>query len=227
MSTDASYADEDFANVNVPAARAPAPKSPAAADRKDLGVDTSLTGGGGAVNDELSTTNPALEPTISFPMVSRTAFDALNLPASGISLRHAAKPTAVKKSPTPGVSNVRSSVVRYAKKFLGVPYVWGGTSPRGFDCSGLVQYVLRANGKTMPRVSYQQARVGRRAKLSALRPGDLIAWDHGGRTGADHIAIYIGGGRIIEAPHTGARVRIRKLRKRERYWGVRLTYPGE
>lgn len=114
-------------------------------------------------------------------------------------------------------------VVSFARKFIGVPYVWGGTSPNGFDCSGLVQYVMSKVGKQMPRVSYAQANVGRRVALNQLRPGDLVAWDNSSRNnGADHIAIYAGNGMIIEAPRPGLSVRMRRLGSNEGAWGVSL-----
>lgn len=102
-------------------------------------------------------------------------------------------------------------VVAQARQHLGVPYVWGGTDPhRGLDCSGLVQVVYGALGIDLPRVSYQQAQAGEPvASLAEARPGDLIAWDNSSRNnGADHIAIYIGNGQMIEAPRPGEVVRI-------------------
>lgn len=108
-----------------------------------------------------------------------------------------------------GVSG--EDVVAEAKKYLGLPYVWGGTSKdKGVDCSGLVQSVYKSLGYDLPRVSADQARSGTPVKsLAEARPGDLIAWDNSSRNnGADHIAIYIGGGKMIEAPRTGLNVRI-------------------
>ena len=117
-------------------------------------------------------------------------------------------------------SGVGGQIVADAKKHLGQPYQWGG-----LDCSGLVQMAYHAAGIDVPRVSYQQANSGTRVALNKLRPGDLVAWDNSTRNnGADHIAIYIGGGRIIEAPHTGANVRIRKFSRSEGAWGVRMGW---
>ena len=122
-----------------------------------------------------------------------------------------------------GIDGTSNAIVQEAKKYIGTPYVWGGTSPKGFDCSGFVQYVYGQMGINLPRVSYQQANAGRRIGLDALKPGDLVAWDNSSRNnGADHIAIYIGNGRIIEAPRRGLSVRIRKLGRSEGAWGVRL-----
>ena len=103
------------------------------------------------------------------------------------------------------------AVVAEAKKYLGLPYVWGGTSPtKGMDCSGLVKVVYQHFGIDLPRLSADQARSGTRvASMADARPGDLIAWDNSSRNaGADHIAIYAGGGKMIEAPRTGLDIRL-------------------
>lgn len=123
-------------------------------------------------------------------------------------------------------SGGREDVIKYAKQFLGVNYVWGGSSPSGFDCSGFTQYVAKKFGVNLPRISAQQARFGTRTDIKSLQAGDLVAWDENNRNnGADHIAFYMGNGYILEAPHTGAQVRIRKLGKNEGAWGVHLKYP--
>ncbi|CAA9373557.1 transglycosylase SLT domain-containing protein [uncultured Nocardioides sp.] len=112
--------------------------------------------------------------------------------------------------PAAGATADGLAVVEEAKQYLGVPYVWGGTSPTGMDCSGLVQMVYEKFGYDLPRVSADQARAGRPvASMAEAQPGDLIAWDNSSRNnGVDHIAIYIGGGKMIEAPRTGLNVRI-------------------
>jgi peptidoglycan DL-endopeptidase CwlO len=93
-----------------------------------------------------------------------------------------------------------------ALRYLGVPYVWGGASPSGFDCSGLVQCVCGLLGVALPRTSYAQYAAGRHVTRAQLRPGDLVFFD-----GAGHVGIYAGGGRFIHAPHTGTRVQIGEL----------------
>ena len=98
-------------------------------------------------------------------------------------------------------------VVRYAKRFLGVRYVYGGTSPRvGFDCSGFVRFVYAHFGRSLPHSSYAQFGDGRRVARGSLRPGDLVFFDSVG-----HVGIYVGNGRFIHAPHTGTRVTIEPL----------------
>ena len=122
----------------------------------------------------------------------------------------------------------QGGLIGYAKKFLGVPYVWGGTSPTGFDCSGFVQYVYGHMGVDLPRISADQARAGKRIDIGSLRPGDLVAWDNSSRNnGADHIAIYIGNGLIIEAPRPGRSVQISHLYDTSVAWGVRLKLPSQ
>lgn len=100
-----------------------------------------------------------------------------------------------------------AEIVAYASQFQGVPYVWGGTSPSGFDCSGLVQYCYRQFGYYLPRVSQDQQNFGTDVSLSELRTGDLVFW---GRP-ATHVAFYIDGGYILHAPNTGDVVRIQSI----------------
>jgi cell wall-associated NlpC family hydrolase len=102
---------------------------------------------------------------------------------------------------------VGNEVVRYAKRFLGVPYRWGGMSPRnGFDCSGLVAFVYRHFGISLPHYSGAQFARGRHVLRAKLRPGDLVFF-----SGLEHVGLYVGHGRFIHAPHAGARVRIDSL----------------
>ncbi|MDP4092111.1 MAG: SH3 domain-containing C40 family peptidase [Bacillota bacterium] len=91
-------------------------------------------------------------------------------------------------------------IVAYAKKFLGVRYVWGGTTPRGFDCSGFVKYVYSHFGVGLNRVASDQATQGYKVSRSNLKPGDLVFFDtNGGRNDISHVGIYIGNGNFIEA----------------------------
>lgn len=103
------------------------------------------------------------------------------------------------------------AVLATAKKYLGIPYKWGGTNPRtGLDCSGFVQLVMKQHGISLPRVSRDQAREGTRVpSLSQARPGDLVAFG----SPVHHIGIYVGGGKMIHAPHTGDVVKISKVHK--------------
>lgn len=123
-----------------------------------------------------------------------------------------------------GGGKVGSMLVRDAIRYVGTPYVWGGTDlAKGVDCSGFVQAVYKRFGISLPRISADQARTGTRVKLDQLQAGDLVAWDLGPRNkGADHIAIALGGGKIIEAPEPGKAVRVRKLGANEGAWGQRV-----
>jgi hypothetical protein len=112
-------------------------------------------------------------------------------------------------------------VVGTADDYLGVPYVWGGDTPRGFDCSGFTKYVFAKNGITLPRVSRDQAKVGERVtpSLGALRVGDLLFFAEN-YSRIDHVAIYVGDDRIIHATSSGGEVRYDDLRSQRGAWFV-------
>ncbi|MDQ0973333.1 cell wall-associated NlpC family hydrolase [Neobacillus niacini] len=113
------------------------------------------------------------------------------------------------QAPSTPAANAASSatanaVIANAKQYLGVPYVWGGSTPSGFDCSGFVSYVYRSVGISLPRTSSAQQNVGTRISLNQLQPGDLVFKG----MPAYHVGIYIGGGQYIHAPQTGDVVKI-------------------
>ena len=96
-------------------------------------------------------------------------------------------------------SSVKASqIISTAKKYIGVPYLWGGTSTKGFDCSGYVQYVFRAHGITLPRTSKEQYKVGFAVSKSNLKPGDLVFFNTSG-SGVSHLGIYLGNNEFIHA----------------------------
>jgi peptidoglycan DL-endopeptidase CwlO len=99
-----------------------------------------------------------------------------------------------------------AGVVGIAMQYLGVPYVWGGESPSGFDCSGFVAYVYAQMGVSLPHYTGAQWAVGAPVATSDLQPGDLVFFD-----GLGHVGLYIGGGEFIHSPHTGDVVRIDSL----------------
>jgi cell wall-associated NlpC family hydrolase len=104
-------------------------------------------------------------------------------------------------------ANEQAKVVKFARRFLGVRYEYGGTSPSsGFDCSGFTRFVYAHFGITLPHYSGAQFDMGRRVSLAGLRPGDLLFFD-----GLGHVGMYIGHGRFIHAPHSGTRVSITPL----------------
>lgn len=100
-------------------------------------------------------------------------------------------------------------IIEIAKQYLGVPYVWGGTSPKGFDCSGFAQYVYRQAGISIQRVATAQAWNSGGRWTKNPHPGDLAFFHKPGdaRNFMHHVGIFAGGGRMIDAPHTGANVR--------------------
>jgi peptidoglycan DL-endopeptidase CwlO len=113
-------------------------------------------------------------------------------------------------APAAGTAGWRGAdVVTDARKYLGVPYLWGGTDPAtGLDCSGLVQRVYADLGVTLPRHSTEQAKAGTAVPdLAAARPGDILAFGHP----VDHVAIYLGNGRMIAAPEPGDRVKVQQV----------------
>lgn len=115
----------------------------------------------------------------------------------------------VPTAPTTSVSTDKAqNVIAEAKKFLGLPYVWGGTTPSGFDCSGYMQYIFKnVAGVKLPRVAREQQNAGVQIPVSEVQPGDLIFW---GKP-AHHVAMYIGNGQYIHAPQTGDVIKISKM----------------
>jgi len=118
----------------------------------------------------------------------------------------------------------RAALVRYAARFVGTPYRWGGSSPAGFDCSGLISYVYGRFGVRMAHYTGAQYAAYPKVARRRLRPGDLVFFD-----GLGHAGIYAGRGRFIHATHSGDHVRVSKLSERwyrDRYAGaVRPPYP--
>jgi peptidoglycan DL-endopeptidase CwlO len=111
-----------------------------------------------------------------------------------------APPVSVPVTPTGAGHPAAASI---AMRYLGVPYVWGGSSPRGFDCSGLVMYVYAQLGISLAHYTGAQWSATIPISQSQAQPGDLVFFN-----GVSHVGIYIGGGQMVNAPHTGAVVRI-------------------
>jgi cell wall-associated NlpC family hydrolase len=109
-----------------------------------------------------------------------------------------------------------------ARTKLGQPYLWGGTGPDRFDCSGLTQWAYREAGLQIARVAADQWNSGPEVPLSALKPGDLMFWatNPANKRTIHHEAMYLGGGRMIESPHTGAFVRDVPIRIGSEYAGA-------
>jgi len=115
-------------------------------------------------------------------------------------------------------------IVNFAQSFLGVNYVYGGTSPSGFDCSGLVYYCYTHYGYSVNRTAAGLAYNGTSVSSSSLQPGDIILFTSQGGSYIGHTGLYVGGGQFIHAPHTGDVVKFSSLSESyyaNHYWGAR------
>ena len=178
--------------VAAPGERAPAPFQAA---RHALGTTTS--GGLSVAAPQAVTPAPAAgAPAVQAPAAGAPAVQA------PVALVAAAKPAA------PAVAAARrGSAMSIAMGRLGAPYRWGAAGPGAFDCSGLVYWSYRQLGTTLPRSSSAQSRVGTPVSKGALQPGDLVFFYRP----VSHVAIYIGGGRVVHASTSGQPVKISKL----------------
>lgn len=132
---------------------------------------------------------------------------ARRVPAPANSSSAASPSNAAPAVDIPSNGSVASIAIAAAQSQLGVPYVWGGASPGGgFDCSGLTMWAYGRAGISLPHYTGAQERVGRVVPLSQIQPGDLVFYWNGG-----HVALYVGGGSVIHAPHTGDVVRYGSL----------------
>jgi cell wall-associated NlpC family hydrolase len=126
--------------------------------------------------------------------------------------------------PSRGDSDVSgNAVIAYASNFLGIPYLWGGTSPQtGFDCSGFTQYVYAHFGITVGRTTYDQIKDGIPVSKSNLQPGDLVFF--GTWSNPHHIGIYVGNNNYIHSPRTGDVLKISPMTRRDFVTGRRVIY---
>ena len=152
----------------------------------------------------LRTATPSTAPATSgtAPVADRTGTAFARMLASS-----SAELSGVTQRTSPGGAT-GEAVVAKAKEHLGTPYLWGGESPGGFDCSGLMQWTYKQFGIDLPRVSGDQAKAGRAVSAAEARPGDLVFFD---RPGVDHIGMYAGDGQWVVAPKTGDVVKLQSV----------------
>lgn len=142
--------------------------------------------------------------------------------ASGKSGWMNAKYFTTSKSTVTKVSNSLSAAISYGERFLGVPYVWGGTTPAGFDCSGFTGYVYKnALGKSLPRTSAAQYSASKKISKADLQVGDLVFFNTSGG-GVSHVAIYAGNDKLLHA--AGKQVKYSNLY--DGYWNKRIVGYG-
>jgi len=149
----------------------------------------------------------------SAPSIKTSTASSVKLVASIATPASSPKTSVPKKAtPSPVISRgdtpiSSNSVIAFASNYLGVPYVYGGSSPSGFDCSGFTKYVFGHFGINLPRVADAQQNVGAFVSRANLMPGDLVFFG----SPAYHVGIYVGNGNMIDAPHTGTVVKIQQL----------------
>lgn len=159
-----------------------------------------------------ATIKPAVNPTVTAPAdVAWAAADEVAVeaeaapaieettPATDVEGRGEAAERGVERS-APAPAAAASGIVGIAAQYIGVPYVWGGTSPAGFDCSGLVQYVYAQAGYSIPRTAGDIGRGGTIVSAAEAQPGDIVWYPYG------HVGIYVGNGQMIHAPSPGRSV---------------------
>src|SRR5664279_708635 len=137
--------------------------------------------------------------------------------SGGVSAPSAPSAPSVPTAPPPPLAAGAAGAVQAAETMIGVPYVWGGSSPSGFDCSGLVEWSYAQVGISLPHYSGGQYNDTTHIPLADIQPGDLLFYGPGG---SDHVAMYVGGGSMIEAPYTGATVHITGVRTDGGFAGV-------
>jgi cell wall-associated NlpC family hydrolase len=193
---------ERTAPVAVPAAGTTRPSTPAAPSNPATPATPPSTPSAPPV----TTPPPVTAPPVTTPPVTAPTTPP---PATGGS--------------SSGSTAAADNAIAWAKTKIGLPYVWGGTGPNGYDCSGLTQGAWKAAGVSLNRTSRDQYKQVKKIAYAEMRPGDLVFWG-GNANDANsvyHVAMYLGGGQIIEAPSQGKPVRITSMR----YSGT-MAYAG-
>ncbi|WP_425800758.1 C40 family peptidase [Desulfitobacterium sp. Sab5] len=152
------------------------------------------------LTEEISQAASVSVPTVSEnpnPTPTPQQPETVNTPAP---VRTHSQTTSVSRgSSSSSTSNRSTAIISTAKRYLGVSYVWGGTTPSGFDCSGFTQYVFAQHGISLPRISRDQFNSGAHVSLNNLQPGDLVFFSLDQDKVIDHVGIYTGSGQFINA----------------------------
>lgn len=157
-----------------------------------------------ASNSSASTTTNTNTAASNANTISSTNKAAANTNTAASSSQAVSQAPTASTSTNSTASASASAITSYALTFLGVPYVWGGTTPSGFDCSGLVQYVYSHFGINLGRTTYTQQYAGTKISAASAQAGDLYFW--GSYGSAYHVAIALGGGQYVMAPAPGQNV---------------------
>ncbi len=196
---------EMLGTVNNGATAAPTSSRPSASST------TSRSRADAAATATLAALLPHLAANDAIPLMDRSAMFAGDL--SRLLANYDVSQSAVNAAENAVSDGKVQTILKRAMAMLGTPYRWGGTSPDGFDCSGLVSYVFKtALGIELPRVSREMAHDGAAELIkdrAALNAGDLVFFGRRGRV--DHVGIYVGEGRFLHAPSTGKDVRVDSL----------------
>jgi cell wall-associated NlpC family hydrolase len=159
---------------------------------------------------------PSAGPARSVLVTSRTAV----VGGTVVGLGSEVPAGSVPRSDTRPLPRTRADLVRTAEAFLGLHYLWGGLSPWGYDCSGLTWAVYRVHGLTIPRDADAQFAAGTPVPLAKMLPGDLLFYEH---PVVGHVAMYVGGGKMIESPNSASEVRVVPVRTSD-FRGVRRFF---
>lgn len=197
---DAAAAQVSAQRAQTAASIAPVAAGTQADEAKGAVTPVATTPSTGSSSSAGTTTPAATAPNTSGSSSSSSSSTSGSSASSGSSSSGSSSSGSSSSSSS---SSKGAAVVATARLYLGVPYVWGGTTPAGFDCSGFTNYVYAKNGISLPRVSQSQMNSGRAISYAEAQPGDLV-WMSGG----GHVAIYIGGGLVIHAPKPGDVVKI-------------------